>query len=165
MTAIKPEDAWFNRIEQHPGEHILLSYPANHTQGKRAVGGKIFVTNYRIAFAPNRAEVGMGGKTMEFPVANITEVATDKPHYRITEIFSGAWRKRLAVASREPDSQNERADFFVVSRPDKVAEEVRAAIQDRYSRLTDRIRPTEGSLLRALRVLRGNTCPNEPPPC
>ena len=106
MTAIKPENAWFNEVQLSDGEEVILSYPSNHTQGKRAVGGKLFVTNYRIAFAPNRIDANMGGMTIEMPLSEITSIGTDKPHIRITEIFSGAWRTRLAI-----HRQNEGVEF------------------------------------------------------
>jgi len=124
MTAIKPENAWFNEVQLSDGEEIILSYPANHTQGKRAVGGKLFITNCRIAFAPNRIDANTGGGAMEMPLLEVTSVGTDKPRIRITEIFSGAWRTRLAIYS-----QNVEGDFFVVFNPETVAGEINTAIQ------------------------------------
>lgn len=124
MTAIKPENARFNEVQLSDGEEVILSYPSNHTQGKRAVGGKLFVTNHRIAFVPNRVDANMGGKATEMPLSKITLIGTDKPHFGLTEIFSGAWRTRLASHGR-----NEVGDFFVVGNPNAVAGEITSTTQ------------------------------------
>lgn len=123
MTAIKPENAWFNEIQLSELELVMLSYPANHTQGKRAVGGKLFVTNCRLAFAPNRIDANMGGKTWEMPLSDFKTADTDKPRLRITEIFSGAWRMRLAV-----HAQLGGVEYFVVRNPQKISGEISRAI-------------------------------------
>ena len=123
MTAIKTENAWFNDIQLSELEEVMLSYPANHTQGKRAVGGKLFVTNCRLAFAPNRIDANMGGKTWEMPLSDFKTADTDKPRLRITELFSGAWRKRLAV-----HAQLGGVEYFVVGNPQKVSGEISRAI-------------------------------------
>lgn len=124
MTAIKPENTWFNQIQLSDREAVLLSYPANHTQGKRAVGGKLFITNCRLAFAPNRIDANMGGKTWELRLSDFTSAVTDKPRIQITEIFSGAWRTRLAIHAKGGEVQ-----YFVVGNPQKVSGELSAAIQ------------------------------------
>jgi hypothetical protein len=123
MTAIKPENAWFNQIQLSDCEEILLSYPANHTQGKRAVGGKLFVTNYRLAFAPNRIDANMGGETWELRLSDFASAGTDKPRIHIIEIFSGAWRTRLAIHAKGGEVQ-----YFVVGNPQKVSGELSKAI-------------------------------------
>lgn len=119
MTAIRPENAWFNGIELLDREKVARSYPANHTQGKRAVGGKLFVTNLRLAFVPNRIDSNLGGKTWELPLSEFVSAGTDKPRLRITEIFSGAWRTRLAIHVHGGGSQ-----YFVVGNPEKVSGEI-----------------------------------------
>jgi hypothetical protein len=124
MTAIKPDNAWFNQIQLMDHEEITLSYPANHTQGKRAVGGKLFVTNMRLAFAPNRIDANLGGKTWELPLTNFASTGTDKPRVSILEIFSGALRTRLSIQSNHGILQ-----YFVVSNPQKVAADISSAIQ------------------------------------
>lgn len=103
---------------------MILSYPSNHTQGKRAVGGKLFITNQRIAFAPNRLDANMGGMALELPVSEITSIDTDKPHFTITEIFSGAWRTRLVIHSSAKPPQ-----YFVVDDPAAIASKIRAEVE------------------------------------
>ncbi|MDP0491420.1 MAG: hypothetical protein Q7Q71_10255, partial [Verrucomicrobiota bacterium JB023] len=97
---------------------------ANHTQGKRAVGGKLFITNCRIAFAPNRLDAKMGGDSWQRGLSDLCSVGTDKPRVRMTEIFSGALRTRLVIHLKEGESQ-----YFVVGKPEVVASEISDAIQ------------------------------------
>ena len=123
MTAIQPETVWFNEIKLSNGEEVSLSYPANHTQGKRAVGGKLFVTNLRIAFAPNRLDAKMGGNTWEVAHADFASADTVKPQLRISEIFSGALRTRLAIHTGHSEVQ-----CFVVRKPELAAREINTAI-------------------------------------
>ena len=123
MTAIKPENAWFNEIQLLDGEEPILSYPANHTQGKRAVGGKLFITSCRIAFAPNRLDAKMGGDSWEMRISNFCSAGTDNPRVRISEIFSGALRTRLSIHSEKGEVQ-----YFVVGKPEAVASEIGDAI-------------------------------------
>ena len=124
MAAIKPQNTWFNEVQLSDGEEIILSYPSNHTQAKRAVGGKLFITNQRIAFAPNRIDANMGGMSLELPVAEITSIGTEEPHYTITEIFSGAWRARLVIHSSDMHPQ-----YFVVKDPAAIASKIRAVVE------------------------------------
>ena len=119
MTAIKPENAWFNQIELLDGEEIVLSYPSNHSQGKRAVGGKLFVTNQRIAFAPNRFDANLGGLAFDIPLSMVTSITTDPPRIRLVEIFSGALRTRLAI-----HGGIDQVNFFVVSHPEIVVNQI-----------------------------------------
>ena len=124
MIVTKPANFWFNDLQPSEGEQILISYPANHTQGKRAVGGKLFVTNHRIAFAPNRIDAQIGGLPIEIPISEITSVSTDKPRFSITEVFSGAFRTRLAI-HRQPMC----SEFFVVSTPTDTASHIQRIIK------------------------------------
>lgn len=124
MTEIKSENFWFNEVQLSDGEEVILTFPSNHTQGMRAVGGKLFVTKCRIAFAPNRIDANLGGKPMEILLSEIDSIGTDAPRIRITEIFSGAWRTRLAIQRR-----NKVTDFFVVGCPETVASQINKAIR------------------------------------
>lgn len=124
MTTIKPENIWFNQIDLFDGEEIVLSYPTNHSQGKRAVGGKLFVTNQRIAFAPNRFDATRGGLAFDIPLSRVTLISIDPPHMRVVEIFSGALRTRLAI-----HAGIDQVHFFVVSQPDIVRNQITLALK------------------------------------
>ena len=128
MVGIRTErqfpDDWFTDLELAEGEEVICSFPANHTQGKRAVGGKLFVTNQRVAFTPNRMEIKMRGRGMEMALSDITSIGTVKPRIRITEIFSGAWRTRLSISRRCDDDA-----YFVVPKPADTANEIKLTLE------------------------------------
>lgn len=123
-TKMTPGNIWFNQLDLGEGEMILVSYPANHSQGKRAVGGKIFVTNRRIAFVPNRLDALLWGRSIELPLAKVTSISTVPPRIRLGEIFSGALRSRLVIRGRVEDG-----DYFVVSNPQLTASQIEGSIK------------------------------------
>lgn len=123
MTDIEPEGTWFNRPVLPANEKIVAAYPANHTQGKRAVGGKLFLTSRRLLFVPNRFEQETGGNIWEIPIQDIQSVGRDTPNFSIMHIFSGAWRSRLSISTGLGQGE-----FFVVNRLDKVIAELNARI-------------------------------------
>ena len=136
MTTIKTENGWFNQIDLLDGEEVVLSYPSNHSQGKRAVGGKLFLTNQRVAFAPNRFDANQGGLAFDIPLSRITSIATDSPRIRLSEIYSGALRTRLAI-----HGGIDQVNFFVVSHPDIVVSQITMALK-RIAEQTSTGQPT-----------------------
>ena len=125
MTTITRENIWFNKVQLSEDEELILSFPANHTQGKRAVGGKLFITNTRMAFAPNRIDANLRGQAMELSIPAIVRVDTAKPVFRITEIFSGAIRIRLSIHTND-----KYIHYFVVGKPKSVADKINTALND-----------------------------------
>jgi hypothetical protein len=124
MVAIKRENAWFNGPVLDENEAVLASYRANHTQGNRAVGGKLFLTNRRLVFVPNRVDAKTGGRTWEASVDAVQAIGRAGPHFNVLEIFSGALRSRLVVSTTSGGSE-----FFRVNGLDRVEAEVRDYIQ------------------------------------
>lgn len=110
MIKYEPENIFFNKPVLDLHENILLSYPANNTQGKRAVGGKLFVTSNRLIFIPNRIDAFFRGKSWATNIHNVVDVGYDKPDFSIMNIFSGAWRDRLKISLVD-----EKPQFFVVN--------------------------------------------------
>ena len=98
---IEPENWWYNRPILADDEKIILAYPANHTQGYRAVGGKLFVTDQRLFFAPNRIDANLRGAPVNLPRASVVKIGTTKPHYSLFQVFSGAWRTRLQLHTKD----------------------------------------------------------------
>jgi hypothetical protein len=125
MIAIESDDAWFNRPVLDANETVVRSFPANHTQGKRAVGGKLFLTNRRVIFVPNRVDWNIGGQIWEASRDAIQTVARDRPHFSIVELFSGALLSRLVVSTLS----GERA-FFVVNDLDKIVADLSEYIRE-----------------------------------
>lgn len=119
---IESQASEFNEM-QTDGEVVIQSFPANHTQGKRAVGGKLILTNRRLAFVPHRMELNMGGKMWELVLSDFSTAGIDKPRWKISEIFSGAWRTRMAIHAQVGEVQ-----YFVVGSAIKVSQELSMAI-------------------------------------
>lgn len=66
---------WLSSTEALPGEEIRFSKAANRTQSSgRAVGGKLFVTNYRILFLPHLADSATGGQKLLLPLAQVRHI-------------------------------------------------------------------------------------------
>ena len=55
-----------------PDEHELLMVRASHTQGHRAVGGKLYVTNLRLVFVAHGIDRATGGHKWECPRESVT---------------------------------------------------------------------------------------------
>lgn len=99
MVQFRKQNFWFNEPVLASGEDVLFEIPANHTQGRRAVGGKCFATKERFLFVPNRMDAVLGGSPLEIRTDTITDVSVSPPKYSVGELFSGAWRSRLAVTA------------------------------------------------------------------
>lgn len=92
---------------------------ANRTQGMRAVGGKLIVSESKITFRPNWIEFHLGGMGIEIEIASIKSVVLVDAKYSILNIFSGGWRKRLAIFTL---SNN--IEYFVLNNPKYVLERI-----------------------------------------
>ena len=101
MTTIKTQTWWFNQPVLDECESLLFEVPANCTQGKRAVGGKLFGTTQRLIFVPNRMDGRLGGRIVIIPRDEISSVAKADVTWAITEIFSGAHVPRMSVLARD----------------------------------------------------------------
>ena len=111
MVSYTQQDVWFNKPLLGPNEEVLLEIRANHTQGKRAVGGKIFVSDARLMFIPNCVDARTGGTTLEIPLGTITSVIQVRPAFRLTEIFSGGWLSRMGICTKTNETH-----LFIVNR-------------------------------------------------
>ena len=105
MIEFTKQNFWFNKPIIPADERILFEVPANHTQGRRAVGGKMFVTDRRILFIPNRLDGVMGGNCKQIPNGEVSEITKSKPVYSLLEIFSGAFRSRLCVVTKDHNQE------------------------------------------------------------
>ena len=102
-----------------PGEQELLMVRANHTQGGRAVGGKLHVTNLRVVFVAHGFDQATGGHNWDCPRGAVTRVDI-APRGR--NPFNGSLRKRLRITSTN-DSH-----LFVVNQPRKFIDKLPADI-------------------------------------
>jgi hypothetical protein len=101
MTRIETQTWWFNQPVLDECESLLIEVRANYTQGKRAVGGKLFGTTQRLLFVPNRMDRRLGGRIVTIPRDEISSVTKADATWAITEIFSGAHVPRMSVLLRD----------------------------------------------------------------
>ena len=96
------ESLWFNNPKLNEAEFIALAYPANHTQNSwRAVGGKLFITNQRVLFLPNKIDNSLGGEPVEFYLHDIETVFLKEGQLSLNELFSGGLVDRLGLRMRD----------------------------------------------------------------
>lgn len=94
----KAEDMWFNKPNLNDSEMVELAYPANHTQNNwRAVGGKLFITNQRILFVPNKIDDKLGGEPVEITHDQVSAFFVKGKSISIKELFSGGLVDRLGI--------------------------------------------------------------------
>ena len=114
MVKITKQNFWFNMPILTEGEDLQFEILANHTQSKRAVGGKIFVTSERLLFAPNRLDSLTGGLTVDIAISTVLGATKSPPVYSLSEMFSGAFRSRLCLHTERDGDR-----FFVVNQLEK----------------------------------------------
>ena len=104
-------------------EHWLAHVAANRTQGKRAVGGGLHVTNHRLLFSPNLIDARLGGKPWSCALVDIVSVGVQRRRFSLLELFSGGLVDRVRF-----DLRGGARELFVVDRPDQRAAELRALL-------------------------------------
>ena len=80
-------------------EEISSAINANHTQGGRAVGGRLFVTNLNLRFVANRFDRFTGGRDSVLPRAEVRSVEVAARSMKGGP-FSGGLRRRLHVVAK-----------------------------------------------------------------
>lgn len=102
----------------HPNERELATYRANRTQGSRAVGGHLLLTDQRLVFLPHRFDSATGGQVWECGLASISEVGMAARGFNPLD---GSFRRRLRITSDGV------AEFFVVNKCARVVAAIEAA--------------------------------------
>lgn len=75
--------------------------------GSVTAGGRLFVTDRRVFFQPNRIDAMLGRKVWESPLEGVTAVETIG---RDARLFAGGPRKRLGIKTADGE------EVFVVNR-------------------------------------------------
>lgn len=79
-----------------PGEHLVDTWAANHTQhAQRAVGGRLCLTSQRLIFEPNAFDAALAGQPWQAPLGAITHAGVTSVD--LTQFFGGGLRRRLQV--------------------------------------------------------------------
>ena len=91
---------------------------ANRSQGARAVGGVLTVTDGVMAFTPNFFDIRTGGLPWSAPLSSVAGFGKEPGSFTLGNLFSGGLRARLAV-----DLNDGTRERFVVNGLDaKIAE-------------------------------------------
>ena len=77
-----------------PNERELATYPANRSQGFRALGGHLLLTDQRVVFYPHAVDSATGGKGWECELASISGVRMSA---RGLNPFNGSLLPRLQI--------------------------------------------------------------------
>ncbi len=99
------------------GEIVKRGLAANRDQNGRAVGGRLFVTDKRLLFQPNRIDSVTGGKAWTCDLGEIAAVGASP---RDGRPFSGGLRTRLRVETKDGDVER-----FVMNHLGEVIDELR----------------------------------------
>jgi len=95
-------------------EAVRFEARANHTQNRRrAVGGKLFVTDRRVGFRPHSFDDTLGGKHVDAPLEAVETVATEPARRSLGAIlrsplealFGGGLRARLRIETDDGDAE------------------------------------------------------------
>lgn len=110
-------------VEMEQGEHFVFERRANRTQGGRARGGRLGLTNRRLVFEPHPVERGLtraSSLTLRLPEIGAADVAP-----RSWQLFSGGLRRRLRIQLAGGSQE-----LFVVSRASDLATQINQTRND-----------------------------------
>ncbi|MBW0275787.1 hypothetical protein ATM97_30745 [Nocardia sp. MH4] len=110
---------WIGNPELGAAEKVIWQQLANRTQGGRAVGGRLSLTDTRLLFVPNHLDALTGGKRWEIPLSRVRAIGRQSPD---GGLFSGGLRTRLRI---ETDTGTE---LFVIGKLDEVLAVLDAAV-------------------------------------
>ncbi|PKV79021.1 hypothetical protein [Nocardia fluminea] len=85
---------WIGSPTLNTTENVVWQKLANRTQGSRAVGGRLHLTETRLLFVPNHLDAITGGKRWETRLTHLRAVGQQSPD---GGLFSGGLRTRLRV--------------------------------------------------------------------
>ncbi|MFC6013473.1 hypothetical protein [Nocardia lasii] len=109
---------WIGSPALDASEHVVWEQLANRTQGRRAVGGRLHLTETRLLFVPNHLDAATGGKRWETRVSEVRGIGKEAPD---GGLFSGGLRTRLRLDT------DKGTELFVIGEIDEVIARLEAA--------------------------------------
>jgi hypothetical protein len=107
--------------ETHDTEKVHWKKFTNRTQGNRAVGGRLYLTDRRLMLEPNRIDAAPKGRAWSAALFSIVEVRADTPN---GNLFSGGVRTRLRL-----DLDDGHSGYFEVNGVQDVLEVIERAVR------------------------------------
>lgn len=111
---------WVGKPDLRAGESVQWAPLVNRDQGGRAVGGRLYVTEARLLFQPNRFDAVTGGKRW---VCDLEDVGSVGEAPRDGSFFSGGLRTRLRLETKSGDVER-----FVINHLDESVDRLRMLI-------------------------------------
>ena len=108
----------------HLGEDVVWRRPAALSLKDRMVAGVLYLTSEAVLFMPNRFNRRSAIVSTRVPRERILDVGTISPVISLSSKRNGGARRRLRVDTAEE------MHLFVINHPDRVAEELRAALRE-----------------------------------
>ncbi len=120
--------SWTGEPTLASGEHILWQRLANRQQGpNRSMGGRIFLTELRVIFLPNRVDEATGGIAWCRDLSDIAAVTVEPRHFGVPFVTANVGlRKRLRIEARDAA-----VDLFLVNGLSEAVHRIEAAIATR----------------------------------
>ncbi len=106
----------------HEGEEVVWRRPAAKSLDSRAVAGTLYLTSVAVLFMPNRLNRRRYMVSTRIPLDRLQHADTIDPVIAIGSQRNGGLRRRLRVVT------DESALLFVINHPERVAQELRAAL-------------------------------------
>jgi hypothetical protein len=116
-------DQLFPLPKLQAGETIRETWMVNRTQGFRAVGGRLYLTDRRLAFVPHVVDSFFHADPRSLDLDKITAVTTEPGEVAFAHLFDGGLRDRLRI-----ESTGSEPDFYVINNLEKVMETLSAAV-------------------------------------
>jgi hypothetical protein len=111
---------WVRGPDLGQSEKVVWNRAANRTQSRgRAVGGRLYLTQERLVFEPNRVDAITGGSSWQAALGHIAGVSSQAPD---GNAFSGGLRTRLRL-----DLADGSVELFVVNHLEDVVRTIRQA--------------------------------------
>lgn len=117
---------WVKGFGKRPSEEVTDGFYANYLrEGKRPLGGKLYVTSQRLLFCPHLLDAFFGGSRAMIPLDDVEEVTIFDPDEHADsadEIVGGGTQRRLRIQRTGGETT-----FFVLNNLDTAATTVEAA--------------------------------------
>lgn len=114
-------------IELQDGETVTWSKSASRHGEYVTTGGKLFLTDRRLLWAPNWYFDSLGVETIELPYADVAGVAVDTEKFggMLSTLVTGGSDNRLTIETVAGEKRT-----WSISTPGEAAERIRAAMAE-----------------------------------
>jgi hypothetical protein len=120
LSLVKIGGLLMSKQAARPGEVVVWKANANRLQGRRAPGGRLYLTNERLLFNPHFFDAMTGGRGWAVHLSEVTAIGREERDLRRLS--------RLRPVLRIETSAGEH-ELFVINRLDEVTARLRTAVE------------------------------------